>query len=138
MKRYKINYDAIASGVATLEEVFGGRQTDRLIEEIAWEIAKEAEGIRGWRTTSQVINDKVSVEICAEFSDRGLIDMDYIIVSINNYTKAPEYGTGREFYIRDRERSCDITLSDDECKAVEECANELYVINNQLRGAEGC
>lgn len=35
MKRYKINYGAIASGVATLEEVFGGKQTDRLMEEIA-------------------------------------------------------------------------------------------------------
>ncbi len=131
MKRYKINYDAIASGVATLEEVFGGRQTDRLVEEIAGELAKEAEDIRGWRTTSQIINDKVSVEICAEFSDSGLIDMDYIIVSINNYTKIPEYGIGREFYIKDRKRSCDITLSDDECKAVEECANELYALNNK-------
>lgn len=131
MKRYKINYDAIASGVATLEEVFGGKQADRLVEEIARELAKEAEDIRGWSTTSQIINDKVSVEICAEFSDSGLIDMDYIIVSINNYTKAPEYGIGREFYIRDRERSCDITLSDDECKAVEECANELYALNNK-------
>lgn len=131
MKRYKINYDAIASGVATLEEVFGGRQTDRLVEEIAGELAKEAEDIRGWRTTSQIINDKVSVEICAELSDSGLIDMDYIIVSINNYTKIPEYGIGREFYIKDRKRSCDITLSDDECKAVEECANELYALNNK-------
>lgn len=131
MKRYKINYDAIASGVATLEEVFGGKQADRLVEEIARELAKEAEGIRGWRTTYQIINDKVSVEICAEFSDRGLIDMDYIIVSINNYTKAPEYGIGREFYIRDRKRSCDITLSVDECKAAKECANELYALNNK-------
>lgn len=131
MKRYKINYDAIASGVATIEEVFGGKQADRLVEEIAGELAKEAEEIKGWRTTYQAINNKVSVEICAEFSDRGLIDMDYIIVSINNYTKAPEYGIGREFYIRDRKRSCDITLSDDECKAVEECANELYALNNK-------
>ncbi len=131
MKRYKINYDAIASGVATLEEVFGGKQTDRLVEEIAGKLAKEAEGIKGWRTTYQIINDEVSVEVCAEFSDRGLIDMDYIIVSINNYTKAPEYGIGGEFYIKDRTRSCDITLSVDECKAVEECANELYALNNK-------
>lgn len=131
MKRYKINYDAIASGVATLEEVFGGKQADRLVEEIAGELAKEAKGIRGWRTTYQIINDEVSVEVCAEFSDRGLIDMDYIIVSINNYTKAPEYGIGREFYIRDRKRSCDIMLSDEECKKVEECANELYALNNK-------
>lgn len=131
MKRYKINYDAIASGVATLEEVFGGKQADRLIEEIAWELAKEAEGIRGWRTTYQIINDEVSVEICAEFSDSGLIDMDYIIVSVTNYDKAAECGMGLEFYIRDRKRSCNITLSVDECKAVEECANELYALNNK-------
>lgn len=117
--------------MATLEEVFGGKQADRLVEEIAGELAKEAEAIRGWRTTSQIINDKVSVEICAEFSDSGLIDMDYIIVSINNYTKVLEYGIGREFYIKDRKRSCDITLSVDECKAVEECANELYALNNK-------
>ena len=131
MKRYKINYDAIASGVATLEEVFRGKQADRLIEEIAGELAKEAEGIKGWRTTYQIINDEVSVEVCAEFSDSGLIDMDYILVSINNYTKAPEYGIGREFYIRDRKSSCDIMLSDEECKKVEECANELYALNNK-------
>ena len=131
MKRYKINYDAIASGVTTLEEVFGGKQADRLIEEIAGKLAKEAEGIKGWRTTYQIINDEVSVEVCAEFSDRGLIDMDYIIVSVTNYTKAPEYGIGREFYIRDRKSSCDIMLSDEECKVVEECANELYALNNK-------
>ena len=131
MKRYKINYNAIASGVATIEEVFGGRQADRLVEEIAGKLAKEAEDIRGWRTTYQVINDEVSVEICAEFSDSGLIDMDYIIVSVTNYDKAAEYGMGLEFYIKDRKRSCDITLSVDECKAVEESANELYALNNK-------
>lgn len=132
MKRYKINYDAIASGVATLEEVFGGRQADRLVEEIAGKLMGYVSDFRSWMTAQFQPYDNLAWEISASFSDEGGFEVDYIEIGASN---AEEMVSAWCTKVSD---TCwkviewnSFFLSVEECKAVEECANELYALNNK-------
>lgn len=131
MKRYKINYDAIASGVATLEKVFGGEQTDRLVEEIAGELVKVSWRFKEWSTMQFHIYDNLAWEICASFSNEDGFEIDYIKIGASNAGEVVAFDlTSLSGAWRAVEWNS-FFLSDDECKAVEECANELYALNNK-------
>lgn len=131
MKRYKINYGTIASGVATLEEVFGGKQADKLTEEIARELVNVSYRFSDWCTMQFHIYDNLAWEITALFSDKGGFEIDYIEIGASNAGEVVAFDlTSLSGAWRAVEWNS-FFLSVDECKAVEECANELYALNNK-------
>lgn len=113
MKRYRINYEALQGGnQPMLGEIFGDREFEYLLKDLANEMVKSVDDFKGWQTVTIKLDVDVRAEVCAEFTEANLFQIDYITLLINALSDVVYY---------------DHTISDELCKYTEDEANENYL-----------
>lgn len=113
MKRYRINYEALQGGnTPMLEEVFGEREAEVLLKDLANEMVKRVDDFKGWQTVTIKLGEEVRAEVCAEFTEASLFQIDYITLLINALSDVVYY---------------DYTISDELCSYTEDEVNETYL-----------
>lgn len=113
MKRYRVNYEALQGGnTPMLEDIFGGRGAELLLKDLANEMVKSVDDFKGWQTVTIKLDKDVRAEVCAEFTEANLFQIDYITLLINPLSDVVYY---------------DYTISDELCSYTEDKANENYL-----------
>lgn len=116
MKRYKINYNALQRGnEPMLEDIFGGRGAEELLKDLANEMVKRVDDFKGWQTVTIKLDEEVKAEVCAEFTEASLFQIDYITLLINALSDVVYY---------------DYTIADKLTEFTEDEANENYLFTN--------
>lgn len=95
-----------------LEDIFGDRYAELPLKDLANEMVKSVDDFKGWQTVTIKLDVDVRAEVCAEFTETNLFQIDYITLLINAISDVVYY---------------DYTISDELCSYTEDEANETYL-----------